>query len=438
MNFQIRSGEGKIMKSISDRLMMLAAAGAADALSECQKQEELKAKSEKISVKKQTEKQSEEELMGEEAADSKWMVNGARVVCTNASEDGASKVFIGRKSVGVKTQKNNDLCQYDCKIFPLFSKCTSWADGKCKYDAEQEVWKGYDEGKSLGGDRYGLMKDEAYIVCIKGGGLIFAADDGQLAGDSGKAVALNIIKQWIEDSNAVSEETLREAGILASQNGVNYFTAINYKFDPGFQTHGMQVMKDMELILGSQKPYIVTDVNGNISVYPYYVGDGAITFGFGVAMKAGNLDPALEVHYKMYQYYRIVYAPGVSFSGKADTAIILKDIPPIPLEELDQMFEFVVREKFQGSIDRFLTNHGLTANQNEYDALVAMKYNMGTIPENILDAVENSKKENMSDEDARKVIYQETYNHYSTRKNANLYLKGWMDRTDKLLDLYFE
>ncbi len=426
------------MKPISSDLVMLVSAGVADMLSLCEKQEELKVKSKKTSRGKQPERKSEEELMGESSTDSRWIVNGARIACTNAEGDSVSKVFKNEETVGVTTQKNDDLCQYDCKITPLFSKCASQTNGKCVYDLESEIWNGYDEGKSLGKDRYGLMKDEAYIVCMKGGGLIFATDDGQLVGDSGKAVALNIIRKWIEDNN-ISNETLREAGILASQNGINYFTALGYDFDSNFLTHGMQVLKDMELDLASNKSYIVKDANGNISVYPYYVGDGMITFGFGVAMNADSLDPKLEHRYcQMYQYYRIVYAPGVPFDGKGDSPIKLSDIPPIPLEELDQMFEYVIREGYQSNINEFVKENNLNVNQNEYDALVAMKYNMGYIPSGIRDAIVDSKKKNMSDTDARNAIYQATYNYYSTRKNANKYLKGWMNRTDELLDLYFE
>lgn len=53
----------------------------------------------------------------------------------------------------------------------------------------------------------------------------------------------------------------------------------------------------------------------------------------------------------MYRYYRTVYAPEVPFKGKGDTAIIIDGIPPIPIKELDRMFE--------------------------YNALILFKYNMG-------------------------------------------------------------
>lgn len=379
---------------------------------------------------------------GNNDTDTSWIVSGASVVCTNAIEiKSNSKVMKDSEPNGAITQKEEELCQLDSKIEPLFSKCSDIDDGICIYDSEQEIWNDYSKNKVLGREKYGLLKDRAYIVCANGGGLIFATDDGQIIGDSGREVALNIIKKWIDNPGNISDKLLQEAGILASQNGANYFEAIGYQFDPNFSTYGMKVLKDLELDLSyaAKKGYIVQDANGNISVYPYYVGDGVITFGYGVAISKDSLDPAKEkLLFQMCQYYYTVYTPGAQFNGTANTAIISNNIPAIPLDELDAMFEYVIREKYQEGIENFVNNNGLTVNQNEYDALVAMKFNMGYIPEKILDAIVDSKQNNLSDTDARNKIRQACYQHYSSLNNASTYLNGWMNRVDETLDLYFK
>lgn len=429
------------MDPITIAIFLVLGVGIMTTLTSCSNQKNSEKVDENGDISKFSEDDLEEEISSEEIVDSNWIVNGATVICTNAETvKSDSKVLKKTETNSVIAQKKDDLCQYDSKIAPLFKKCTALNEGICKYNCETEIWNDYDESKSLGNGKYGLLKEKAYLVCNIAGGLIFATDDGQLTGDCGKSIALSIISKWINGTENISDELLREAGILASQNEVSFFTALNYNFNPNFFSEGIKELKEIELDLTANKPYIVKDVNGNISVYPYYVGDGKITFGFGVTMDQDNLDPNKErTLLQMYQYYRIVYAPNVPFNDTRDSFVQIKGIPPIPVKELEQMFEYCITEVYQkGITDFFEIENGLTLTQNENDALVIMKYNMGFIPEKVRDAIVLSKKNNMSDSTARAYIRNEIYNYYSSLNNAQTYLAGWMNRTDATLDLYFK
>lgn len=128
---------------------------------------------------------------------SRRLVVGASVVCSNADEvesevrlfnkqkakDALTEmsriyVFMHKPYGGIITQKFLELSHKDIEFKPNFKKCNGCDNKLCNPNIENNEWKGYDATYKVG-DGFGLNKDEAYMFCLNGNGIIYAATDGQ-------------------------------------------------------------------------------------------------------------------------------------------------------------------------------------------------------------------------------------------------------------------
>ncbi len=128
---------------------------------------------------------------------SRRLVSGASIVCSNADDTKSEVrlfnerkvkdaltaicdpyVFMDKQYGGSVTQKFLELCHKDIEFKPQFKKCNGCDSQICTPVIENKEWKGYDSSYKVG-EGFGLNKDEAYMFCINGNGLIYAVADGQ-------------------------------------------------------------------------------------------------------------------------------------------------------------------------------------------------------------------------------------------------------------------
>lgn len=89
---------------------------------------------------------------------------------------------------------------------------------------------------------------------------------------------------------------------------------------------------------------------------------------------------------------------------------------------------------YTSTVDNLLKRHNYTAFQNEYDALVIAVYNRPALAKegHALDTL--IKNNNRNKDDWRTTLI----NEYKGLRNWNTYGKGWSNRIEDELELYFD
>jgi hypothetical protein len=150
----------------------------------------------------------------------KWIVEGACVICTNAKIEGTSSSKMIMLNRNEYTQGKSELCHTDVIFEPLFEACES--QGICQCMIEGNQWQNYDESKNIAG-KYGMLKDEAYMVCTYGYGLIYATDDGQIVNKMEYQGAIYVMQKWLNgeiESNQILQSALNDAARYGEQTQV--------------------------------------------------------------------------------------------------------------------------------------------------------------------------------------------------------------------------
>ncbi len=164
--------------------------------------------------------------------------------------------------------------------------------------------------------------------------------------------------------------------------------------------HGKAVLKKMELKLyteWNENIEVRDEATGEVvAVYPYYVGDGGITFGYGHYM---NYDEAMmykEEKDLLLKYVNVEEAEIMPelFDDNLGTTIKPRRVPnssPVPIEELDELFESDVDKMTKDMLINMSEDVGedflLTIQQ--LDALLILRFNTGHLGETITSLVES-------------------------------------------------
>lgn len=170
-----------------------------------------------------------------------------------------------------------------------------------------------------------------------------------------------------------------------------------------------------KLLASYEATRAVKDKKGNVVSIPILdVGDGMYTIGVGNTVKKTDT--------KTIQEYKRKYGVDVT---KVGTQVDIKTCMKIYNDHVNT---------YTSAVDNLLKRHNYTASQNEYDALVIAVYNRPALAKegHALDTL--IKNNNRNKNDWRKTLVDE----YKGLKNWYIYGKGWSNRIEDELELYFD
>lgn len=170
-----------------------------------------------------------------------------------------------------------------------------------------------------------------------------------------------------------------------------------------------------KLLASYEATRAVKDKKGNVVSIPILdVGDGMYTIGVGNTVKKTDT--------KTIQEYKRKYGVDVT---KVGTQVDIKTCMKIYNDHVNT---------YTSAVDNLLKRHNYKASQNEYDALVIAVYNRPALAKegHALDTL--IKNNNRNKNDWRKTLVDE----YKGLKNWNIYGKGWSNRIEDELELYFD
>lgn len=170
-----------------------------------------------------------------------------------------------------------------------------------------------------------------------------------------------------------------------------------------------------KLLASYEATSAVKDKDGNVVSIPILdVGDGMYTIGIGNTVKKTDT--------KTIQEYKEKYGVDVT---KVGAQVDIKTCMKIYNDHVNT---------YTSTVDNLLKRHNYTASQNEYDALVIAVYNRPALAKegHALDTL--IKNNNRNKDDWRTTLI----NEYKGLKNWNTYGKGWSNRIEDELELYFD
>ena len=173
--------------------------------------------------------------------------------------------------------------------------------------------------------------------------------------------------------------------------------------------------KGFQLLASYEATHAVKDKKGNIISIPILdIGDGKYTIGIGNTVKKDDN--------KTIKEYKKKYGIDVT---KVGTQVDIKTCMKIYNDHVNG---------YTSIVNDLLKRYNRTASQNEYDALVIAVYNRPALANkgHALDTL--IKNNNHNKKDWRKKIIDE----YKGLKQWNQYGRGWCNRIEDELELYFD
>lgn len=163
---------------------------------------------------------------------------------------------------------------------------------------------------------------------------------------------------------------------------------------------GKEVLKKMELEIDAKfcENIVVRDeMTGEVvAVYPYYVGDGGIAFGYGHYMNYDEVMMYKEEKDLLLKYVNIEEAEITPelFDDNLGTTVRPRKVPnssPVPLEELDVLFESDVDKMTKDMLINMSEDveEDFLLTIQQLDALLIIRFNTGHLGESITSLVES-------------------------------------------------
>lgn len=123
-----------------------------------------------------SEEEIKETIYEEEEVDDTLVVEGAIVACTSMLEDKSTSRMI-KQGGGENNQGGKALNYKDIDFKPIFTGCKYSENQMCQKEIENDEWQDYDDetidGKGV------VLKEQSFMFCLCGFGIIYATDDGQ-------------------------------------------------------------------------------------------------------------------------------------------------------------------------------------------------------------------------------------------------------------------
>lgn len=214
--------------------------------------------------------------------------------------------------------------------------------------------------------------------------------------------------------NFQKAHSLADDGLAGSLTLAAIQKAVNNLNKPSTPAKGLSE-KGFKLLASYEATSAVKDKSGNVVSIPILdVGDGMYTIGIGNAVKKTDT--------KTIKEYKQKYGVDVT---KVGTQVDIKTCMKIYNDHVNT---------YTSAVDSLLKRYNYTASQNEYDALVIAVYNRPVLASkgHALDTL--IKNNNHNKNDWRTTII----NEYKGLKDWNKYGKGWCNRIEDELELYFD
>ena len=283
-------------------------------------------------------------------------VCNACVTCTAAGPK-CKPVHLEKNNRQVEICDLSELTRKDIKLAVPFEKCMKTADGKCDSTTtyiEGREWQMADESRSHGPGLEPLNHLTAYMVCMKGPGIIYFTSAGQ---------------------------------------GLKLFVN-NYAFETGdmkLSENGKELVKGFELSIEIIEAWDLGefDKNGNlIGIYPYYVfkkdsqgqyiSDGGITIGYGhwISQSEYYMQLSEKNIIDQYAFGASFVPPYIPSDGRSYK---VPNSKYIPLEEINKIFDddISVAENAVNDFVSKISDNQVKLNQNQFDALVSFTHQYG-------------------------------------------------------------
>jgi len=208
--------------------------------------------------------------------------------------------------------------------------------------------------------------------------------------------------------------SLTDDGLAGSSTLAAIQKAIDGQNKPVPATKGLSE-NGFKLLASYEATSAVKDKSGNVVSIPILdVGDGMYTIGIGNTVKKGDT--------KTIEEYKKKYGVDVT---KVGTQVDIKKCMKIYNDHVNT---------YTTAVDNLLNRNNYKASQNEYDALVIAVYNRPALAskDHALDVL--LRNNNHNKDDWRTTIT----NEYKKLANWNKYGKGWSNRIEDELELYFD
>lgn len=187
-------------------------------------------------------------------------------------------------------------------------------------------------------------------------------------------------KMWVTEE----EEGITMTSILFCRRGglISPITSgqkIEEKVE-GISREALRALMELEVLgpYAEKHGYLVTENGTLVGIRPHLAGDGYVTFGFGDAIQSGD-------ELKYYQDAMNAMGYNVELSMSADDYEKIKNIV-IPVEIC---FEKLINDtaKAYTAINNYFEGVGYKLSQNEMDALIIARYQLGSLAPKIRDTV---------------------------------------------------
>jgi|GEM_PF-7086471 len=223
----------------------------------------------------------------------------------------------------------------------------------------------------------------------------------------------NAIDKFIKDFEAKlkmvkAAEEIRAVAAIAAATSIDIASG-------GFGKDGYQLLIELELGTNLSKyNYIRLDSVGNIShIRNHDVGDGGITIGVGIYVKSTNAS-----RIKMLEELGIKWNDTTQW---------------VPIADVEKAFKNIA-SKYETTIKKAIDKNNLSVSQAQYDALFLLAYNRPALfnEGGAVNKLLSTNNDNKSD--WRDAIISE----YKTLNQWEKYGKGWSNRLEDTLELYFD
>lgn len=208
--------------------------------------------------------------------------------------------------------------------------------------------------------------------------------------------------------------SLTDDGLAGSSTLATIQKAVNNLNKPSTPAKGLSE-NGFKLLASYEATSAVKDKSGNVVSIPILdVGDGMYTIGIGNTVKKTDT--------KTIEEYKKKYGIDVT---KVGTQVNIKTCMKIYNDHVNT---------YTSAVDSLLKRYNYTATQNEYDALVIAVYNRPALAKkgHALDTL--IKNNNRNKNDWRTTII----NEYKGLSSWNKYGKGWSNRIEDEIELYFD
>lgn len=149
------------------------------------------------------------------------VVSGACVMCTNGISESDKVHVVDSGGEMVEMEGIRELSRKDIRLSGCFSGCRKTTDHLCtvsESDIEDQEWKDFDESRKLGEGKEVLDIEKSYMICLKGFGMIYFKDSGQVVRS-----AWDTLCKYVNDDTMKKIDPLWNTDMFYEVYGINAY-----------------------------------------------------------------------------------------------------------------------------------------------------------------------------------------------------------------------